>query len=127
MRKKIPMISGVAIFIMVLTANIQYAIEGYGIGENSLHAEVLAQTSSGGGSGSGTGGWLWEKKKTDSPCVGSRTVTTWICGGVVYYVYVAGCRESTETIRWTGKMTRCDDGWSFCSSGCEGSGTSTGG
>ena len=56
MRKKIPIISGVAIFIMVLTANIQYAIEGYGIGENSLHAEVLAQTSSGGGSGSGGSG-----------------------------------------------------------------------
>lgn len=40
---------------MVLTANIQYALEGYGIGENSLHTEVLAQASSG-GSGSGSGG-----------------------------------------------------------------------
>ena len=57
MKKKISIISGVTIFMMVLTANIQYALEGYGIGENSLHAEVLAQTSSGGGtSGGGTTG-----------------------------------------------------------------------
>ena len=46
---------------MVLTANIQYALEGYGIGENSLHAEVLAQTSSGGGSGGCSTGGLANK------------------------------------------------------------------
>ena len=56
MKKKISIMFGTAIFFMVLTTNLQHALDDYGLNDNSLHAEVLAQTnSSGTGSGSGSG------------------------------------------------------------------------
>lgn len=128
MRKKITTISGVAIFIMVLTANIQYAIEGYGIGENSLHAEVLAQSTTSGGSGSSNGGgdFFWEEVITNTQCTYEEMTTYWVCGGIPYPYYVAGCKAKTEKKSFKGKITGCIDGNSFCWSGrCVGEGTST--
>ncbi len=130
---------GVALAVLTLVANIQYALLDYGLHTNTLGNQVFAQTNTGGSSGgdgssSGTssddatgtsGGWLWQKVMSNSDCSEVKTVDAWVCGSVVYYVFVSGCTHTTKTVTFSGKMSRCDDGWNFCSSGCEGSGTST--
>lgn len=47
------LVTGMVVFALVMITNIQYAMEDYGMSENSLHAEMLAQISSTGGGGSG--------------------------------------------------------------------------
>ena len=127
MKRKIIVTGGLVIFLSVMSANIQFAISGYGIGTNSLHAEVLAQSTTSGGTGSGSGGGLlWKKKMTNTDCTYEKVTTYWVCaGGVISYVFVHGCIETTDKLTFKGKMSRCDNGWSFCWSGCEGSGTGT--
>ena len=64
---------GVVAAMFVLAANLQYAIRDYGIRTNSLHHEILAQTSAGTTGSSGAGdkesvsstymcaGYAWDK------------------------------------------------------------------
>ncbi len=49
------LVTGTVVFALVMITNIQYAMEDYGMSENSLHAEMIAQTSNSGG---GSSGWV---------------------------------------------------------------------
>jgi len=127
---------GVTALTLGLFFNLQYALIDYGMHNNSLGTQLTAQTNSNGGSsggdgsggeGTGTsgGGLLWKKAYTNTDCTYRKTTTYWVKGGIIYYGWVAGAGETTSELEFTGKMTRCDDGWNFCLSGCEGAGTST--
>jgi hypothetical protein len=52
-KNKLLAIIGIAVFALTVVVNIQYALDGYGISKNSLHTQVLAQTSSDTGTSSG--------------------------------------------------------------------------
>lgn len=47
-------ILGIVTLLFALTLNFSHALNNYGILNNKLHVEVLAQSNSGGGSGSGS-------------------------------------------------------------------------
>ena len=83
MKRKIIVTGGLVIFLSVMSANIQFAISGYGIGTNSLHAEVLAQSSSTGGNtsgeGSSTGDGKWFETEKQKLFYGNK-----ITGGISY-------------------------------------------
>lgn len=127
---------GVAALTLGLFFNLQYALVDYGMHNSSLGTQLTAQTNSNGGSsggdgsggeGTGTsgGGWLWKKAFTTTSCIYRETTTYWVKGGIIYYGWVAGGVETTSELEFSGKMTRCDDGWEFCQRRCEGEGSST--
>jgi hypothetical protein len=47
---------GVATLLFALTLNFRHALNDYGIADNKLHVEVLAQSNGSGGGGSSGGG-----------------------------------------------------------------------
>lgn len=51
-KRRLAIIAGLVCFAAVAAFNIQYALDGYGVKTNSLHYEVLAQTSTGTSGGS---------------------------------------------------------------------------
>lgn len=59
--KKLMISLSVAVFALAMMANIQYALDGYGVNNSNLHAQVLAQSTGTGGTtnggGSGSGNW----------------------------------------------------------------------
>jgi hypothetical protein len=58
--KKITYSIGVLAIVLIVGLNTRHALNGYGVKDNKLHVEILAQTSTttgtGAGSGTGTGG-----------------------------------------------------------------------
>jgi len=90
--------------------------------DNTSELSLSSLMTSASATGESGGSWnlLWKKVITNSICHEQGTDIVWICGGVIYYSYTYGCYESTTTTTYTGKQSRCDDGWSLCLSGCEG-------
>lgn len=63
-RKKFIGLMGVLTLALSVGANLQYAWNDYGVSTNSLHVEVLAQSSSSTGGGGTTGGQILFQKIT---------------------------------------------------------------
>ena len=56
MNKKIFVATGIGVVILMYLCNVNYAVDNYGIVENSLTVNILAQDSVGGGGSGGSGG-----------------------------------------------------------------------
>ncbi|RNC66925.1 hypothetical protein [Proteiniphilum sp. X52] len=56
MKKNYLTILGIATLLFALTLNLRHALDDYGVVENKLHVEVLAQSTTSGGGGSSGGG-----------------------------------------------------------------------
>lgn len=70
-------ILGVATLLFVLTLNFKHALNNYGILDNKLHMEVLAQSNTTDGGGSGSGGLDCRYNRNTGGCTitGSGTIT----------------------------------------------------
>jgi hypothetical protein len=56
MKNKMMLVLGASTLVLVIGLNVRHALNDYGVKDNKLHVEVLAQSGgSGGGSGSGSG------------------------------------------------------------------------
>ena len=55
MLKKMRFFIGLAAFSLIVGFNVRHAVNGYGVKDNKLHIEVLAQGTTGTGTGTGSG------------------------------------------------------------------------
>jgi hypothetical protein len=55
MKKEVLTIVGVLAFLFAIGLNVRHALNDYGVKDNKLHVEVLAQSGCGGGDGCGGG------------------------------------------------------------------------
>ncbi len=46
MKKKLMILTGALVFALALSVNLQYAFDNYGIGNNNMYTEAIAQTTS---------------------------------------------------------------------------------
>lgn len=124
MFKKILSVSGAIALVLGIGMNIQYSLNDYGMGINSLSTFALAQTSSSSSSSSsssGDSGWFWKLKETTTECTykskptsGSIGIT--LPGGAGGSISIGGGDEIT----YTGITWDCKDGWNpFCSRDCK--------
>jgi hypothetical protein len=79
-------ILGVLVLALTIGLNARHALNDYGVKDNKLHVEVLAQTSTTGGDGSGSsssgGGTSTTEKKYHSRTDTEQAKTTKSCDGV---------------------------------------------
>lgn len=112
-------IIGICAVSTALVLNIQHALNDYGILDNKLHVEVLAQSNdSGDGTGSSTG-WFWKLKKTGTKCTyTSGGASGSVSGGTgTGSVSIGG--STTGGFTYEGYTWECYDGWNpFCSKDC---------
>lgn len=121
MRKNILTIIGLLALSLALSLNYRYANNDYGILENTLVPQVLAQTNSTTGTGTGTssGGitnpWLRKHQRTDENCTLHYSSTMTIDVGGTY------TKTNTESSDVPDKVYICVDGWTLisCSTTCK--------
>ncbi|MCD8042917.1 MAG: hypothetical protein LUH10_07610 [Tannerellaceae bacterium] len=105
---------GVIAFLSALTLNFRYALNDYGILENTLGGQVLAQnTPSTSSNSSSSGGgisnpWFWRHERTTTKCTG--TISYSASASIPFF---SSSYSSSAT--FTGTLYTCQDGWSLFS------------
>lgn len=149
MRKILSLTVGIVAILSLFVLNFSHAANSYGMLNNKLHLEVLAQTNtgsssgSGSGSGSGTGSgsgsttggltnpWFWEKVQTSQECTVFKitsgeidvlmgATTAYPTGGKLHDM-ISGKESVSIMFSYTGYIYKCLDGWYnlSCEISCE--------